>query len=72
MWIMLATRSCCLLCDWAGQIGESGEYWMGRSESGPHDIRSSEGGSPRLCQLRTMLAVLPATSFELCTDTYGH
>jgi hypothetical protein len=29
-----------------GQLGESGEYWMGRSESGPHDIRSSKGGSP--------------------------
>jgi hypothetical protein len=39
--------------DWAGQLGESGEYQMGRSESGPHDIRSSEGGSPRLCRLRT-------------------
>jgi hypothetical protein len=45
---------------------------MGRSESGPHDIRSSEGGSPRLCRLRTMSVVPPAISFELCTDAYGH
>jgi hypothetical protein len=46
MWILLATGSCCLLQDWVGQLGESGEYWMGRSESGLNDIRSSEGGSP--------------------------
>jgi hypothetical protein len=29
-----------------GQLGESGEYRMGRSESVPFDIRSSDGGSP--------------------------
>jgi hypothetical protein len=49
MWIMLATGSCCLLRDRVGQLGESGEYWMGRSESGSYDIRSSDGGSPHLC-----------------------
>jgi hypothetical protein len=49
MWIMLATGSCCLLRDQVGQLGESGEYWMGRSESGSYDIRSSNGGSPHLC-----------------------
>jgi hypothetical protein len=38
--------------DQAGQLGESGEYRMGRSESAPHDIQSTEGGSPRLCRLR--------------------
>jgi hypothetical protein len=32
---------------------------MGRSESGSHDIQISEGGSPRLCQLRTVSVVPP-------------
>jgi hypothetical protein len=45
---------------------------MGRSESGPHDIRSSEGGSPRHCQLRTASVVHPVRSIEWCTDAYGH
>jgi hypothetical protein len=49
MWIMLETGSCCFLRDRVGQLGESGEYWMGRSESGPHDIRGFKGGSSRLC-----------------------
>jgi hypothetical protein len=35
-----------------GQLGESGEYWMGRSGRGLLSIQSSEGGSPRLCRLR--------------------
>jgi hypothetical protein len=72
MWIMLAMGSCCLLRDRTRQLGESGEYWMGRSESGPHDIQSSEGGSPRQCRLRTALVVPPTTIFELCTNAYGH
>jgi hypothetical protein len=58
--------------DQAGQLGESREYQMGMSESGPHDIRSSDGGSPHLCRLRTTSVVPPATSIELCTDAYGH
>jgi hypothetical protein len=36
-----------------GQLGESGEYMMRGSESGPFDIQSSGGGSPYLCRLRT-------------------
>jgi hypothetical protein len=49
---MLATDSCCLLWDRLRQLLKSGEYWMGSSESGPHDIQSSEGGSACLCRLR--------------------
>jgi hypothetical protein len=37
---------------------------MERSESGPHDIRSSEGGSSRLCRLRTTSVGPPATSID--------
>jgi hypothetical protein len=56
--------------DRAGQLGESGEYRMGSSESGLHDIQSSEGGSPRLCRLRTMSVGPPATSIDyLLTHT---
>jgi hypothetical protein len=36
-----------------GQLGESGEYRMGRLRVVYFHIRSSEGGSPRLCRLRT-------------------
>jgi hypothetical protein len=57
MWIMLSMGSCWFVRDWVGQLGESGEYWMGRSESELHDIRSSDGGSPRLCRLRTVSVV---------------
>jgi hypothetical protein len=39
--------------DRAGQLGESGEYWMGRVRVVCFHVPSSEGGSPRLCQLRT-------------------
>jgi hypothetical protein len=59
MWIMLVLGSCCLLRDRAGKLGESGEYWMGWSESGPHDIWSSEGGSPHLCPLQQALSCVP-------------
>jgi hypothetical protein len=37
---------------------------MERSESGLHDIRSSEGGSPCLCQLRTTSVGPPAISID--------
>jgi hypothetical protein len=39
--------------DWVGQLGESGEYRMGRVREVYLHVRSSEGGSPCLCQLRT-------------------
>jgi hypothetical protein len=37
----------------AGQLGESGEYQIGRVRVAYFHIWSSEGGSPHLCQLRT-------------------
>jgi hypothetical protein len=36
-----------------GQLGESGEYRMGRRRVECFHVRSSEGGSPHLCRLRT-------------------
>jgi hypothetical protein len=39
--------------DRAGQLGESGEYWMGTVRVVYFHVQSSEGGSPCLCQLRT-------------------
>jgi hypothetical protein len=50
--------------DRVGQLGESGEYQMGRSESELGDIRSSEGGSPRLGRLRTASVGPPVTSID--------
>jgi hypothetical protein len=40
--------------DRVGQLGEIGEYRMGMNESGLFSYSSYEGGSPRLCQLRTV------------------
>jgi hypothetical protein len=40
--------------DWVGQLGESGEYRMGRVREVYFHVRSSEGDSPCLCQLRTV------------------
>jgi hypothetical protein len=40
--------------DWAGQLGENRESHMGRVRVVCFHIRSSEGGSPRPCLLRTM------------------
>jgi hypothetical protein len=36
-----------------GQLGESGKYRMGRVRVVCFHVQSSEGGSPRLCQLWT-------------------
>jgi hypothetical protein len=36
-----------------GQLGESGEYWMGRVRVIYFHVWSSEGGSSCLCQFRT-------------------
>jgi hypothetical protein len=36
-----------------GQLGESGEYQMGRVRVVCFQIWNSEGGSPHLCRLRT-------------------
>jgi hypothetical protein len=58
--------------DQAGQLGKSGEYRMGRSESAPHDIQSSEGGSPRLCRLRAASVGPLATSIDYLLTHMGY
>jgi hypothetical protein len=58
--------------DRVGQLGESGECQMGRSESGMHDIWSSEGGSPHLCRLRTASVDPPATSIDYVLTHTGY
>jgi hypothetical protein len=45
-----------IIGDRAGQLGENGEYWMGRKESGLIWNLGLQGGSPRLCRLRPVSA----------------
>jgi hypothetical protein len=52
-----------------GQLGENGEYWMGRKGSGLIWNLVLQGGSPRLCRLRTG-RLTPVSKIELCTGTY--
>jgi hypothetical protein len=58
-----------IIGDWVGQLGENGEYWMGRKESGLIRNLELQGGSPHLCQLRTD-HLAPLSKFELCTCKY--
>jgi hypothetical protein len=53
-----------------GQLGESGEYWLGRLRVVCFYVQRFEGGSLRLCPLRTDRLV-PVNKIELCTCTYG-
>jgi hypothetical protein len=53
MWIMLATGSCCLYARLGGVTRGKWRIPDGKVENDLYDIRSSEGGSPRLCRLRT-------------------
>jgi hypothetical protein len=55
---------------WVGQLGESGEYWMGRKGSGLIWNSELQGGSPRLSWLQTDRLAL-VSKFELCTCAYG-
>jgi hypothetical protein len=55
-----------------GQLRESGEYRMGRSKSGPHDIQSSEGGSPCPCRLRTTSVGAPVASIDYVLMHMGY
>jgi hypothetical protein len=41
-----------IIRDRAGQLGENGEYWMGRRGSGLIWYSKLQGGSPRLCRLK--------------------
>jgi hypothetical protein len=45
----LSLLECVLIWDRARQLGESGEYHMGRLRVVCFYVQSSEGGSPRLC-----------------------
>jgi hypothetical protein len=56
--------------DWARQLGESREYWMGRKGSGLIQYSELQGDSPRLSWLRTN-HLAPVSKFELCTSAYG-
>jgi hypothetical protein len=44
-----------IIGDRSEQLGESGEYWMERNESGLIWYSELQGGSPCLCQLRPAL-----------------
>jgi hypothetical protein len=46
-----------------GQLGESGEYWMGKVRVVCFYIQSFEGGSPHLCRLSTDL-LAPVRKFN--------
>jgi hypothetical protein len=59
-----------IIGDRAGQLGESGEYWMGRKGSGMIWNSELQGGSPCLSWLRTN-RLAPVSKFELCTGAYG-
>jgi hypothetical protein len=41
-----------IIGDRVGQLGESGEYWMGRLKVAWIENLELQGGSPRLCRLR--------------------
>jgi hypothetical protein len=56
--------------DRAGQLGESEEYHMGRSGRNLLSIRSSKGGSRRLCRLRPASVGPCWTSTWLCVSAY--
>jgi hypothetical protein len=58
--------------DRSRQLVESEEYRMGKSESGLHDIQSSEGGSPHMCRLRTVSVRPLATSIDYVLAHMGY
>jgi hypothetical protein len=64
MWIMLAMGTYWLYARLDGAIRGKWRIPDGKSESGPHDIRSFEGGSPCLCRLRTTSVGPPTTNID--------
>jgi hypothetical protein len=52
------------------QLGECGEYRIGRLRVVCFHFRSSEVGSPHLCQLR-INRMAPVNKIEMCIDAYG-
>jgi hypothetical protein len=64
--VYVSDRTCSFTWDRAGQLGKSGEYQMGRLRVVYFHIRSSKGGSPRLCRLRTdRLTLVNKTDYVL-------
>jgi hypothetical protein len=59
--LRFSLSECVIIWDRAGQVGESGEYRMGRVWVAYFHVQSSEGGSPHLYRLRTMLVGPAAT-----------
>jgi hypothetical protein len=55
-----------------GQLGESGEYQMGRSESDLFLYSLLQSGSPHLCRLRTMSVGPPAISIDYVLTHTGY
>jgi hypothetical protein len=61
-----------IIGDRVGQLGENGEYWMGRKESGLIWYLELQGRSPCLCRLRPASVGSKWTSiWNVLTDT-GH
>jgi hypothetical protein len=57
LWGLCYRVDCGTIWDQVGQLGESGEYRKGRIRVDYFHVRSSEGGSPYLCRLRTASVV---------------
>jgi hypothetical protein len=64
MWFMSSESDRGTIWDRAGQLGRSGECNMGTVRVICFHVRSSEGGSPHLCHLRTMSAEPWGTSID--------
>jgi hypothetical protein len=71
MWLKWIYGNVGIIGDWVGQLGESGEYWMGRKGSCSIWNFKLQGGRPRQCQIRPTSVGSKWISFELCTGTYG-
>jgi hypothetical protein len=70
MWLKWIYGNIGTIGDRAGQLGENGEYWMGKKGSGLIWYSELQGGSHCLCRLRPASVGSEWTSFELCTGTY--
>jgi hypothetical protein len=61
-----------IIGDREGQLGESGEYWMGRKGSGLIWYSELQGGSTRLCRLRPASVGSEWTSIWNILTHMGH
>jgi hypothetical protein len=62
MWVSKMIILVGIIGDWAGQLGENGEYWMGRLSVVWIINSELQGDSPHLCQLRPALVGSERTS----------